>query len=126
MDNLNIEATKVSPRIAFNAETGVMELSGKSYPENTFDFYRPVMAWLKSYFEQAITTQVVFNLRIVYFNSSSSKLLYDMFDLIEEAQGRGYEIVINWIYDKDNESAEESGMDFKEDFESLRFNMVIG
>ncbi|MBF0336669.1 MAG: DUF1987 domain-containing protein [Nitrospirae bacterium] len=126
MDNLYIEATKVSPRISFDAGRAVMEISGKSYPENTFDFYGPVMAWLKSYFEQAPTTKTVFNLTITYFNSSSSKLLYDMFDLLEEAQDSGHEIEINWIHDKENESAEESGMDFKEDFESLRFNLVVG
>jgi hypothetical protein len=64
-------------------------------------------------------------MEIIYFNSSSSKLFFDFFDLLEEASGNGKEIEVNWLYDGENESAEEAGEDFKEDFESLNFNLVV-
>ena len=28
-------------------------MTGKSYPENTFDFYEPVMSWLEEYFHKS-------------------------------------------------------------------------
>ena len=34
-------------------------------------------------------------------------------------------IKINWIYDEENESAEEAGEDFIEDFEDLDIELVI-
>jgi hypothetical protein len=34
------------------------------------------------------------------------------------------DITINWIYDKENESIEEAGEDFIEDFENLNINLV--
>ena len=123
MENLKIEATKYTPEISLNAEKGLISIVGKSYPENTFEFYEPVMKWIPSYFETSPKDKTIIDFEIIYFNSSSSKLFFDFFDLIEEANEKCI-IEINWIYDEENESALEAGEDFKEDFESLNFNLV--
>lgn len=124
MENLIIEETKYTPSIKLDASKGVFELIGKSYPENTFEFYKPMMEWVETYFDGNECEKTVVNLEIIYFNSSSSKLFFDFFDLLEEAHNNGKKIEINWIYDEDNESAQEAGEDFKEDFEELNFNLV--
>ena len=62
-------------------------------------------------------------MEIIYFNSSSSKLFFDLFDLLEENNDENG-IEINWIYDEENESALEAGEDFIEDFENLKINLV--
>lgn len=122
MENLNIEETKYTPKITLDTN-GTIEMIGKSYPENTFEFYAPVMDWVKEYFETSVKEKTIINLEITYFNSSSSKLFFDFFDLIEE-NNEANDIEINWIYDEENESAEEAGEDFIEDFESLKINLV--
>jgi len=123
MQNLTINATKYTPEISLDADKGIISMSGKSYPENTFDFYKPVMEWIEAYFAANTKDKSVVNMEIIYFNSSSSKLFFDFFDLIEEASEE-HSVEINWIYDEENESALEAGEDFKEDFESLTFNLV--
>jgi hypothetical protein len=122
MENLTIEATKYTPQISMDAQAGSVQITGKSYPENTFEFYEPIMKWMEEYFSnpQAKTS---IELEIIYFNSSSSKLFFDFFDLIEENKDKS-DIEIKWIYDEENESALEAGEDFQEDFESLNFNLV--
>ena len=97
-------------------------MTGKSYPENTFEFYAPIMTWIEEYFEAAPAQTTTFNLEITYFNSGSSKLFFDFFDLLDE-NSKENTIVVNWIYDEDNESAEEAGEDFKEDFNEL--NIIL-
>ena len=124
MENLHIEATKYTPEIDLDAESGLLRFTGKSYPENTFDFYQPTMKWIKNFFEQKINTKSRLEMDIVYFNSSSSKLFFDLFDIIEEAQEEGNTITVRWLYDAENENALEAGEDFKEDFESLDFNLI--
>ncbi len=124
MNNLIIEETKYTPSINFNIQKGVFELIGKSYPENTFDFYKPMMDLVEEYFDGKEQETTVINMEIIYFNSSSSKLFFDFFDLVEEAQNKGKTVEINWIYDEENDSALEAGEDFQEDFESLTFNLV--
>ena len=122
MENLNIAETKYTPVINLNTD-GTISMVGKSYPENTFEFYEPMMSWVKEYFETSAQSVTTVNLEITYFNSSSSKLFFDFFDLLEE-NNADHSIKINWIYDEENESAEEAGEDFIEDFEELDINLV--
>ena len=122
MENIKLEATKYTPEISLDLN-GTISLVGKSYPENTFEFYTPMMNWLEEYFETAPAELTTVNMEIIYFNSSSSKLFFDFFDLLEENSEK-CKIEINWIFDEENESAEEAGEDFIEDFESLNIKLV--
>ena len=122
MENLKLEATKYTPEISLDS-SGIISLVGKSYPENTFEFYAPMMKWLEEYFEETSVDKTVINMEIIYFNSSSSKLFFDFFDLLEE-NTEEHDIEINWIYDEENESAQEAGEDFIEDFENLNIKLV--
>lgn len=122
MENLIIEQTKYTPSVLMDAEKGEIVMRGKSYPENTFEFYERVMSWLKNYFSLAPRETTTVTMEIIYFNSTSSKIFFDFFDILEEASG-DHNIVVNWEYDPENESAQEAGEDFKEDFEDLTFNL---
>lgn len=121
MEDLLIEETKYTPEIRF-LTAGELSIVGKSYPENTFEFYKPVMKWITDYF-LAGNQKLVLNIEIIYFNSSSSKLFFDMFDLIEA--NNNDLVAVNWIYDEENESSLEAGEDFQEDFEELKINLVV-
>lgn len=124
MENLKIEATKSSPEIYFNVETNVLTMTGESYPENTAKFYEPVFNWLENYIASITNQKIVFNIELIYFNSSSSKVLMDIFDILESASKNGKKIKLNWIYDEDNDAALEYGEEFEEDVDSLVFNLV--
>ncbi len=121
MEQLCIEATKYTPEITMDAQKGLIEIKGKSYPENTFEFYTPVIKWIETYFT-APRTETLLNMEIIYFNSSSSKFFFDMFDLLEEHM-HDSDITVNWIYDEENESALEAGEEFIEDFETLNIRL---
>lgn len=122
MQNLEIDETKFTPKIQLLKSARIISFRGKSYPENTFAFYQPVMTWIKKYFESTKEeTTVEFD--VPYFNSSSSKLLFDIFDILEEAVEDGCKVVINWYYDKENEIAREAGEDFRDDFTTLNINL---
>ncbi len=122
METLTLEATQYTPEIHMDP-AGTVSIVGKSYPENTFEFYKPVMEWLNNFFEQDDIPELTVNVELIYFNSSSSKLFFDLFDILDENNDTT-EITINWIYDEENESAEEAGEDFIEDFEDLTINLV--
>ena len=80
-------------------------------------------AWLNEYFDGNAKEKTIVNMEIIYFNSSSSKLFFDIFDIFDEAKNN-HRLEINWIYDKENESALEAGEDFVDDFEYLNINLV--
>lgn len=125
MDNLKIDATKYTPEISFDCEKNLLEIKGESYPENIAEFYAPVFEWLEEYIEQlGDDAQVVVNMELIYFNSSSSKVLLDLFDLLEEAVNNEKHITVNWIYEKEDEDTLEFGEEFQEDFQSLTIHLV--
>jgi hypothetical protein len=125
MEKFYLQATKFTPEITLDPEKRAIELTGKSYPENTFDFYEPMINWLENYFDTSSKEKTTVNLEIIYFNSSSSKLFFDFFDILEDAVNSGHTIEVNWIYDEENENAEEAGEDYQDDFQSLNFNLVM-
>ena len=124
MKNLIIKETKFTPEINFNADEGILTIKGNSYPENTLEFYDPILNQMEEFFKDANNDDVTLNIEIVYFNSSSSRVFFEIFDLIEDFDNK-LNFKINWIYESDNEGVLEIGEDFKEDFEKLDFNMVV-
>lgn len=124
METLFLEKTEYTPTIEMDASKQLIDIRGDSFPENTYDFYKPVINWLKEYFKDARSDTTTVNMEINYFNSSSSQLFFDFFDILDEAANKGTKLEVNWIYTAKNESAHEAGEDFSEEFESFKINMV--
>ena len=53
MDKLSLPATAATPAVDFDAATGVLAISGESYPENAFEFYKPLLGWTATFLRQA-------------------------------------------------------------------------
>lgn len=119
MENLIIKETKSTPEIIFNSSMCLLEIKGVSYPENTSEFYGPIFNWLNTFLENLKEQEVTINIDLVYFNSSSSKVLLDFFEILDEAAAAGKNIKVYWFYDYEN--AKQYGIEFKEDLTHLEF-----
>ncbi|WP_420264789.1 DUF1987 domain-containing protein [Candidatus Magnetominusculus dajiuhuensis] len=124
MLRFEIDATKSTPRIYFDQGKNVLEIKGESYPENTSEFYGPFFKWLDMRLEQLHEENFTVDIALIYFNSSSSKILMNLFERLEKYAERGKNIAVNWIYDKNDESSLEYGEEFEEDLTTLKFNLV--
>jgi len=124
MDSIRIEATERTPEIDFNFEKGTFSIKNESYPENVTEFYGPVIEPHKTWLYNQEGADIVFNFELIYFNSSSAKVLMDLFDMLDEAADDN-KVTVNWIYDAEDDNMEELGEDFGEDLEEASFNMVI-
>jgi hypothetical protein len=126
VESLFVEATKSSPYVHFDPRLHVLEIKGESYPENAAKFYAPMFAWLEKYLASVDNDQSIeVNMEIVYFNSSSSKVFMNFFELLQDAAVAGKNVVVNWKCHEDNETALECGEEFMEDLEDLTFNIII-
>ena len=123
MENLIIKETKYTPEVNFNTSAGILNIKGNSYPENTLEFYDPILNLMENFFKKTQKRDISLNIEIVYFNSSSSRVFFEIFDLIEDFSSK-LNFTINWIYESGNEGVLEIGEDFKEDFEKLNFNII--
>lgn len=124
MTRFTVEGTKSSPHIDFDPDSGLLEISGESYPENCQRFYGPVFDWLQEYMRTLKPQRVVLNMEILYFNSSTSKTFMNLFDMLDQEAASGRHIEVNWRFQAENEMAQECGEEFMEDVCSMRFNLV--
>lgn len=124
MESLVIAGTKSTPEIDFDLEANVLQIIGASYPESAVRFYEPVIRWIESFLETIDQEHVRMNIRIHYFNSSTSKIFMDLFDMLDEAVQKGRRIEVNWYYHVENDLARDYGEDFRIDLNALPFNLV--
>jgi hypothetical protein len=122
MKDYILEATSSTPRVELKVSPAVMLLEGACYPENAVGFFGSIMDWLKE-FTTEVRKPLELNVRLEYFNTSSSKCLLDLFEAMEEYRAEGGEVVINWHYCEDDEDILESGEEFSEDL-SVPFNLI--
>jgi hypothetical protein len=122
MNDLQIERTSVTPKVHFRVETGVMTITGDSYPENAFDFFEPIITWINRFIEER-TDPVRLDVTLSYLNTSSIKCLVDILDTLEEAHKSGRGVRIYWFYEPENDRALEMAEEFKEDI-SFPFTVV--
>ncbi len=125
METLKIEPTKYTPEIFFEPEKHFLFIKGESYPENTVEFYAPMFEYVKKYLDGPDALPLTVNVDLIYFNSSSSKTLINLFDLLDNAAKQGRKVAINWIYEADDADNLEFGEEFAEDLEYVEFNLVI-
>ena len=111
MGPIKIEGTPKTPTVNFDAESGVLEIKGRSIPENAVEFYKPLVDWIGSYGDSAKSDTVV-NIQLEYFNTSSSKCILDVFKKLESVNGKT-NIAINWHYEEDDEDMLEAGEDYQ-------------
>lgn len=113
MDSINIEGTPKTPEVSFDAKTGQIEIKGRSIPENSIEFYKPLVDWLDKYADiaQGVVNVVI---QLEYFNTSSSKCILDVFKKLENMHNKNKtEVVINWYYEEDDEDMLEAGEDYQ-------------
>jgi len=112
MENLVIEGTPKTPTIKFHPEDGKLLIQGRSIPENSIEFYKPLVDSLEAY---AGTPKDKTNVDIVleYFNTSSSKCILDVFKKLEKINAEKSGVIINWHYEEDDEDMLEAGEDYQ-------------
>ena len=112
MDSIFIEGTPKTPNIDFDHGKGSLLLKGRSIPENSIEFYKPLVDWLDAY-SSSPKPKTVCDVQLEYFNTSSSKCLLDLFKKMELMSTGGSEVIINWYYEEDDEDMLEAGEDYQ-------------
>ena len=111
MELMKIEGTNITPSVEFDAETGLLNLKGRSIPENSLDFYQPIYSWLDEYIANP-ASKTIMNVQLDYFNTSSSKCILDILKRVDKIDDAGHDVLIKWYYDESDEDMMESGEDY--------------
>jgi hypothetical protein len=113
MDNLFLLETDDSPKVSFTHDSGKLEISGKSLPEDVSTFYRPILDWLNKY-AQKPQNETELTFKLSYFNTASSKLLLDILTILEKMNEEGKSVLVNWYYPEYDEDMRDAGVEYSE------------
>ena len=113
MDKFVLEGSLTTPSVLLDSEQGIIELKGKSIPENSFEFYEPLYLWIQQYGENPRENTRV-KLSMEYFNTSSSKEFMRFFRELEKLHVHDKtKVSVIWYYEEDDEEMMEMGESLK-------------
>ena len=119
---MKIEEGTTTPLVNLSMDEGVIEIKGKSIPENAVRFYEPVLSWLDNYFKAPLP-ETKFMLEMEYFNTSTSGLFLKMLNRASK-EANHTKIKVDWIVNNNDEDMIEAGEDFALIVRDVQFNIV--
>lgn len=110
MEKLFIEESKSSPLVSLNPETGVFEIRGNSFLDNAYEFYNPIIEWMKQYMLKPHSeTNIIFD--ISYINTSSQRMVFDFLKKANQLHKNGHKVFVQWLYDEIDDDLRDVGND---------------
>jgi hypothetical protein len=125
MKNLNINIYPdlvFYPVVNFDYKTGICEISGESFMEDTYKFYEPIIEWLNEYIKEK--KPIVLNIKLTYFNTSSSKFILVILNTLKKYKNDSNNATVNWFYNKEDIDMLKEITEFQDET-GLEINKVI-
>jgi hypothetical protein len=108
MDSISIKPTADTPRVNFDSDSAVLLLEGRSLPENPHIFFDPLFKWAEEY----TLEKMVVSFRLEYFNTASSKQIFNFLKLLRGNQNIK-DLTIRWHYEEGDYDSLETGQQFQ-------------
>ncbi|MDX9930543.1 MAG: DUF1987 domain-containing protein [Bacteroidales bacterium] len=106
------EPLKNVPGILYFPDRKVLEVSGRSIPENPESIFRRLDEWVTEYFvsENSLTVSIF----LEYINSGSSKYLHEILRKLTGYKLSGKELKLIWKYEEDDEAMLDLGEHYRD------------
>ena len=111
MNSISIEATESTPAVKCDFDNELIEISGRSIPENANEFYAPLTKWLKD-FQQSDAQSLRLTFFLDYINSISYKMIFEILLLSEKIKQDGKNVSVLWKYEEDDDEILDEGSHF--------------
>ena len=111
MEKIKIKETENTPLVILNKEEGTFKIEGKTLPENVTVFYKPIIDWISEYIENP-NDETIFETKLDYINTASSKALFSIFLKLETLAEKGHKVLIRWYYADDDEDMKDVGEEY--------------
>ena len=124
MKNIEISAAQRTPKVSLDVSRRIFEIEGESYPEDTKKFYEIPIAQVLEFLAFKHQDEVICKFKFKYFNSSSAKVLMDLFTAIEDSANKGNQVKVEWYFIFDDDNMKELGEEFSEELSYAKFELI--
>jgi SiaC family regulatory phosphoprotein len=121
MERINIAKTARTPQIDFDFASNEFVIAGESYPEDASTFFGPLLERITKYLSGLSGAEISFRFEMIYFNSSTAKIVMELFEALEEAAASGNQVTITWVYEAGDDNIKELGEEFAEELSDAKF-----
>jgi len=121
---IKISATDKTPELCLDDSKGMVSISGRSIPEDSLEFYRPIIQWLEQY-AASPQPETNIHIRFEHFNTSTSRSMLEVFRKLQNIYQQGNKVNVYWHYEEDDEDMMEAGEDYRS-LLGLPFHLVEG
>ncbi len=111
MNRLEIKETNNTPHIIMDSTTNSIIIEGKSFPEDSKEFYKSVVDWIDAY-RVSKPKELTLTINLFYLSSSSIISIKQLLMKIEEMKQDGTATKIIWCYDEDDDDIKKTGEDY--------------
>ncbi len=127
-----LESSELNPGVIFDPDNNNFEMTGSSRPEDVRDLFYPMLEWLKDLGEEisqgkytlfSKNNPLIFKIKMDYFNSSSAKFMYDIFEELNIIYKSGSPLEIHWYFDKEDDDMREAGEEMQ-DLVEMEFQFI--
>ena len=115
------ESTAKTPAVALNEAESLIQISGRSYPEDLHSFWDPIIQQIESWISAHSETTIHFDLN--YHNSGSTRIIINLIKFCEAQLLHNQKIEMIWSYDEEDEQTAEQGEDYLDICTTLRFSL---
>ena len=111
MEAFKIKGEEDIPTVILDRENNIFELSGRSIPEESAKFYRPILNWLDEYARNPLPrTEFVMNM--TYYNTSTAKQILEILLRLEDIYSMGHDVRVTWLYESGDIDMEDAGVEY--------------
>lgn len=112
MDKLIINFTGTTPQVNFDPDTGILAIEGRVIPEDVGSFFAPIFYWIEQFIPIENKSYVV-RFCLFYYNTSSSKRIFEIMKRFDAKFQNGADIKIRWEYEEGDDDTMQDGEDYK-------------
>lgn len=123
MEDIFIKEAPTTPEVRFNFQEGELEVKGVSIPEDTEEFYNPLLESLEEFIKFHAPPKITMTFKLIYVNTSTSAVLGKMIKTLEPREGEDRNVHVNWYYEIEDEDMKDLGEDFNS-FSKLPFELI--
>jgi len=123
MENIFIKEAPTTPEVRFDFDESYLEIKGVSIPEDTEEFYNPLIEAIEEYIKTEFPQEITLAFKLIYVNTSTSAVLGKIIKILEPLEGEDRVVNVNWYYELEDEDMKDLGEDFNS-FSKLNFDLI--
>lgn len=123
MKRLEIQPSNNTPHIILDADANTFLIEGKSFPEDSKEFYRPVIEWMDE-FKTTKPGKLNISFNLFYLSSSSIISVKQFLMKIVDLNASGTQATVIWNYDYDDDDIKKTGEDYQK-LTKLPFEYIV-